>query len=197
MPRPSSPRTRASSSGERSCTTKVMARRAAGPATAPLPHGQHPGQQLPDAPPRSALQGHPPDRLPGSLGGAHRERGTRVMMGVRTPSGAPAPVAPLPSRELPRSVHFSMARSVHFSVAIHTDRAGCVAVHRPAPPGHRATGSCPRPALPSSTAGASFRHRSPGGALPASGVRARHRGPVPVGHRTGHAFSGSFRVRQQ
>ena len=42
------------------------------------------------------------------------------MMGVRTHSGAPAPVAPLPARELPRSVHFSMARSVHFSVAIDT-----------------------------------------------------------------------------
>ena len=40
------------------------------------------------------------------------------MMGVRTPSGAPAPVAPLPPRRLPKSVHFSMARSVHFSVAI-------------------------------------------------------------------------------
>ena len=39
-------------------------------------------------------------------------------MGVRTHPGALAPVASLPSRELPESVHFSMARSVHFSVAI-------------------------------------------------------------------------------
>ena len=39
---------------------------------------------------------------------------TRVMTGVRTPSGAPALVAPLPSRELPRSVHFSMARCALF-----------------------------------------------------------------------------------
>ena len=43
-----------------------------------------------------------------------------VMMGVRTPSGAPAPVAPLPPWRLPKSVHFSMATSVHFSVAIDT-----------------------------------------------------------------------------
>ena len=40
------------------------------------------------------------------------------MMGVRTPSGAPALVATLPPRRLPKSVHFSMATSVHFSVAI-------------------------------------------------------------------------------
>ncbi len=44
------------------------------------------------------------------------------MMGVWTHPGAPAPVALLPSRELPESVHFSMARSVHFSVAIDTIR---------------------------------------------------------------------------
>ena len=31
------------------------------------------------------------------------------MMGVPTPSRAPAPVAPLPSRGLPQSVHFSVA----------------------------------------------------------------------------------------
>ena len=42
------------------------------------------------------------------------------MMGVRTPSGAPALVATLPPRRLPKSVHFSMATSVHFSVAIDT-----------------------------------------------------------------------------
>ena len=42
------------------------------------------------------------------------------MMGVRTPSGAPALVATLPPRRLPKSVHFSMATSVHCSVAIDT-----------------------------------------------------------------------------
>ena len=56
--------------------------------------------------------------LPRRLRGARRERGSRVMMGVRTPSGAPAPVATLPPRRLPKSVLFSMARSVHFLVAI-------------------------------------------------------------------------------
>ena len=45
-------------------------------------------------------------------------------MGVRTPSGAPALVATLPPRRLPKSVHFSMATSVHFSVAI-ASRRGC------------------------------------------------------------------------
>ena len=40
------------------------------------------------------------------------------MKGVPVPSGAPAPLAPLPPRRLPQSVHFSMTRSVHFSVAI-------------------------------------------------------------------------------
>ena len=44
------------------------------------------------------------------------------MTGVPTPSGAPAPVAPLPPRGLPQSVHFSMARSVQFSVAIDKKR---------------------------------------------------------------------------
>ena len=51
------------------------------------------------------------------------------MMGVRTHPGAPAPVAALPPRQLPKSVHFSMARSVHFSVAIDsmpiTDSRAC------------------------------------------------------------------------
>ena len=42
-------------------------------------------------------------------------------MGVRTPSGAPALVATLPPRRLPKSVHFSMATSVHLSVAIDMD----------------------------------------------------------------------------
>ena len=42
--------------------------------------------------------------LPRRLRGARRERGSRVMMGVRTPSGAPAPVATLPPRRLPKSV---------------------------------------------------------------------------------------------
>ena len=40
------------------------------------------------------------------------------MKGVPVPSGAPAPVAPLPPRRLSQSVHFSMATSVHFSMAI-------------------------------------------------------------------------------
>ena len=93
-------------------------RRAAGPAAPPLPHRQHPGQQLPDATPHGTLQGHPPNSLPRRLRGARREPGSSVMMGVRTPSGAPAPVAPLPPWRLPKSVHFSMATSVHFSVAI-------------------------------------------------------------------------------
>ena len=57
------------------------------------------------------------------------------MTGVRTPSGAPAPVAPLPSRELPRSVHFSMARSVHFSVAI--DRCNARGTNGARAPGRR------------------------------------------------------------
>ena len=53
------------------------------------------------------------------------------MMGVRTPSGAPAPVAPLPSRELPRSVHFSMAEVCTFrwpltAVAVARELAGFV-----------------------------------------------------------------------
>ena len=61
-------------------------------------------------------------RLPGPSPRARREQRNRIMMGVRTPSGAPAPVAPLPPRGLPRSVHFSMARSVHFSMAIDTAR---------------------------------------------------------------------------
>ena len=35
-------------------------------------------------------------------------------MGVRTPSGAPALVATLPPRRLPKSVHFSMAQVCTF-----------------------------------------------------------------------------------
>ena len=46
-------------------------------------------------------------------------------MGVRTPSGAPAPVAPLPPREFPKSVHYSMVRSVQFSVAMDSCRRRC------------------------------------------------------------------------
>ena len=42
------------------------------------------------------------------------------MKGVPVPSGAPAPLAPLPPRRLPQNVHSSMTRSVHFSVAIDT-----------------------------------------------------------------------------
>ena len=40
------------------------------------------------------------------------------MITTRAPWAAPAPVAPLPPRRLPQSVHLSMARSVHFSMAI-------------------------------------------------------------------------------
>ncbi len=72
------------------------------------------------------------------------------------------------------------------------DRAGCVAVHRPAPPGHQATEPAPGPARAPSTAGASFRHRSPAALAPASGVRARLPRPDPVGRRIGLAVSGSF-----
>ncbi len=55
----------------------------------------------PDATSHGTLQGHPPDRLPGHLRGARGDRGSSVMTGVPTPSGAPAPVAPLPSRRAP------------------------------------------------------------------------------------------------
>ncbi len=60
-----------------------------------------------DAPPYGTLEGHPSNGLPRRLRGAHREWGSRVMMGVSTPSGAPAPVAPPPPRRLPKSVQFS------------------------------------------------------------------------------------------
>ena len=43
-------------------------RRPSGPAPAPVPHHQHPGQQLPDAPPRRALQGVP------SIGDSNKPR---------------------------------------------------------------------------------------------------------------------------
>ena len=42
-------------------------RRAPRPAPPPLPHRQHPRQQLPDAAPRGALQGHPRCTSPGRV----------------------------------------------------------------------------------------------------------------------------------
>ena len=84
-------------------------------------------------------------------------------MRVWTQSGAPAPVAPLPSRELPRSVHFSVAIDNLFRPppyqftqphSIHTSRSATL---RASAPSFEAIPTClalprttltPRPALP-------------------------------------------------
>ena len=72
-----------------------------------------------------------PTASPGRVRGARRERWTKAMMGVRIPSGAPAPVAPLPPQVSPRSVTFSMARSVTFSMAIDIERRKMARWRRP------------------------------------------------------------------
>ena len=80
-------------------------RRAPGPAPPPLPHRQHPRQQLPDAAPRGSLKGHPP------LGIQNKPRctspGSRFMRARQTQGNRPATVAPLPPRGGSRSVTFN------------------------------------------------------------------------------------------
>ena len=94
---------------------EVMAAATAGPAAAPLPHRQHPGQQLPDAASHGTLQVHPPHGL---QGGGRRERQERggVMKGDHIQASVPAPVASLPLRGPIPSVHFSMAIDIEVGV---------------------------------------------------------------------------------
>ena len=73
---------------------------ASGPHPAPLPHRQHPGQQLPAAPPRRALQGDPSDRRPSGQRTGIRSGKEGGMRGPGPAAGAPVAVAPLPSRGL-------------------------------------------------------------------------------------------------
>ena len=98
-------------------------RRAAQPADPPLPHRQHPGQQLPDAAPRRTLEGHPPVGIPKHSRCARP--GDRVMRACRTLGNRPAPVAPLPPPGGCQSVTFSNGQKcdVTFSMAI--DRGEC------------------------------------------------------------------------
>ena len=84
---------------------------------APLPHRQHPRQQLPDAPPQGPLQGHSSDGFEGS-GRRTGADEADVMRAQRVNAPAPAPVAPLPPRGPGRGVPFSMPRSVPFSMPI-------------------------------------------------------------------------------
>ncbi len=67
-------------------------RRVARPAPPPLPHRQHPRQQLPDAAPRRTLKVDPPLGVPSNSRYGLRRGG--VMTARRLPSACPAPVAP-------------------------------------------------------------------------------------------------------
>ena len=80
---------------------------AAGPGRAPVPHRQHPGQQLSDAPPCGAFQGDP-SRRRSKTSGTSQPRWNRVM---RVPGFSvwPASVAPLPTRARPKTLTISIA----------------------------------------------------------------------------------------
>ncbi len=63
----------------------------------PVPHRQHPGQQLPDAASHGAVESHPPDCVPGA--GRRESPGWGRIVRRRDSGKAPAPVATLPPRE--------------------------------------------------------------------------------------------------
>ena len=73
------------------------------PASAPLPNRQHPGHQLPNAPPQGPVQGHSSHGPEGS--GRRTSADEADVMG---PQRANAPVAPLPPRGPGRRAPFSM-----------------------------------------------------------------------------------------
>ena len=75
-------------------------RRSPRPAPAPLPHRQHPRQQLPHAPPRRSLQGHPPRRRPRRLPAWSDRLMTAAPLRAALPRGG--------TSSMPRSGTFSM-----------------------------------------------------------------------------------------
>ena len=120
MPRPSSPRTRASSSGERSCTTKVMAAALLDRLLSPLPHGQHPRNSYRMRRHVQLSKGHPPNRLPGGLRGARRGARDQGHDGCPNSIGSPRSGRSAPLARAPEKWAFFNVRSVPFSVAIDT-----------------------------------------------------------------------------
>ena len=82
----------------------------------PVPYRQHPGQQLPHATARRALQGDPSAREPNRHRVAGIGRGS--VMTTALPARCPAPIAPLPPRGSRRTGTLSMPITGTFYVPI-------------------------------------------------------------------------------
>ena len=101
---------------------EVNGRRPHRPTAAPLPHRQHPRQQLPHAPApgTAALHAATVRRRPRREPGDHpRER----VRGSRRPADGETSRRRREERRRPRCMQFSVAKNVQFSIAIDTTRS--------------------------------------------------------------------------